>query len=168
MEKYICNPKNCQAGEGSMNFEERLERTMLAITFAEAGKHEWARKILTHLDEDIQHREEPAAKHLAIELYLQTLCEGSVKIEKKKFFNTQHYLIFVEDLKGQVRHSLIFGCQFLAKNTVLEIIEKLMSWHLGDVLRKAGKNAVLVSEEGLCVPTESMTRMRPFDWVWRQ
>ena len=142
-----------------MNFTERLEKTMLAITFAEAGKQEWSRKILTRLDEDIRHREEPVAKLPAIDLYLRTLCAGSVTIEKKKFFDTQHYLIFVKDIKGLVRHHLIFSFQFLAENTALELIEKLMSWHLADALRKVGKNVVLVSEDGLYVP--SLSRLSP-------
>jgi hypothetical protein len=142
-----------------MDFRERLEKTLLAITFAEAGKEEWSRKILTQLDDDVRYREEPAAKLPAIDLYLRTLCEGSVTIEKKKFFDTQHYLIFVKDMKGLVRHHLIFSFHFLAKNTVLELIEKLMSWHLADVLRKVGKNVVLVSEDGLFVP--SLGRLSP-------
>ena len=56
-----------------MDFRERLEKTLLAITLAEAGKHEWARKILTELDEESLHREAPAAKLPVIELHLQSL-----------------------------------------------------------------------------------------------
>jgi len=135
-----------------MDFRERLEKTLLAITLAEAGKHEWARKILTELDEESLHREALAAKLTVIELYLQSLCERSGKIEKKKFFDTRHYLIVVKDLTGRVRHHLIFGLQFLIENTPVEIFEKLTSWHLEDVLRKAGENVVLVSDEGFYVP----------------
>ena len=56
-----------------MDFRERLEKTLLAITLAEAGKHEWARKFLTELDEESLHREAPAAKLPVIKLYLQSL-----------------------------------------------------------------------------------------------
>lgn len=137
-----------------MNLEDRLERVMLAITFSEMGKHDWARKVLSELDENGRHRGKTvlADKFSAIECYLESLCERSVKIEKNKFFSSKHYVIFVKDFEGLVRHHLIFAFQFLAENTLLEIIEKLMSWHLEDVLRKAGKNVVLVSDEGLYVP----------------
>ena len=58
-----------------MNFVERLEKTMLAITFDEIGKHEWALKILTKLDEESLHtRQAPAAKLQVIGLLLQSLC----------------------------------------------------------------------------------------------
>ena len=135
-----------------MDFRERLEKTLLAITLAEAGKHEWARKVLTKLDEESLHRGEPAAKLVVIELYLQSLCERSGKIEEKKFYDTEHYLILVKDLAGRVKHHLIFGSQFLAENTLVEIIEKLTSWHLEDVLRKAGEKVILVSDRGFYVP----------------
>ena len=136
-----------------MHFRERLEKTLLAITLAEAGKHEWAQKILSELDEERLHRDAPTAKLRVIELYLQSFCEMSAKIEKKKFFDTQHYIILVKDLTGRVKHHLIFGVHFLAKNRSVEVIEKLTSWHLEDVLRKAGENVVLVSNEGLHVPS---------------
>jgi hypothetical protein len=154
MEECVSNPKNWQAGEGSMDLAGRLERVMLAITFAEMGKHQWAQKVLSELDESRRHSGKTvlADKFSAIEFYLESLCERCVKIEKNKFFSTKHYSIFVKDLEGQVRHHLIFAFQFLARNTLLEIIEKLISWHLEDVLRKAGKNVVLVSDEGLYVP----------------
>ena len=135
-----------------MDFRESLEKTLLAITLAEAGKHEWARKILTELDEENLHSETPAVKLTVIELYLQSLGERSSKIEKKKFFNTQHYIFLVKDLTGRVRHHLLFGLQFLDQNTPVEIIKKLTSWHLEDVLRKAGENVVLVSDQGFYVP----------------
>jgi hypothetical protein len=48
---------------------------------------------------------------------------------------------------------LIFTFEFVSENTTVEIIEKLMNWNLADVLRKAGKHAVLVSDEGLHVPS---------------
>ena len=136
-----------------MDFRDRLEKNLLAITLAEAGKHEWARKILTKLDEESQHRQAPASKFPVIKLYLQSLYERRGKIEKKKFFDTQHYLILVKDLTGRVKHHLIFGSQFLAENTQVEIIEKLMIWRLEDALRKAGEHVVLVSDEGLYVPS---------------
>lgn len=119
-----------------MDFRERLEKTLLAITLAEAGKHEWARNILTKLDEESPHQETPATKLTVIEFYLQSLCERSGKIEKKKFFDTQHYLILAQDFTGQVRNHLIFGLQFLVENTPVEIIEKLMNWHLEDFCEK--------------------------------
>ena len=136
-----------------MDFRERLEKTLLAITLAQAGKHEWAQKILSELDQERLHRYAPTAKLRVIELYLQSLCEMSGKIEKKKFFDTQHYLFLVKDLTGRVKHHLILGVNFLAKNTSVEVIEKLTSWHLEDVLRKAGENVVLVSNEGFHVPS---------------
>ena len=74
------------------------------------------------------------------------------KIEMKKFFGTPHCIILVRDLTGRVRHRLLFGSKFLAENTLVEIIEKLTSWHLEDVLRKAGETVVLVGDEGLFVP----------------
>ena len=135
-----------------MDFRERLEKTVLAITLAEAGRHKWAQKILTKLDQESLHKDTPAAKLRVIELYLQSLCERSGKIEKKKFFDTQHYLILVKDLTGRVKHHLIFGLQFLADNSSVEVIEKLTSWHLEDVLRKAGEHVVLVSDKGFYVP----------------
>ncbi len=137
-----------------MDIREKLERVMLAITFAEEGKHEWAQKILSELDENRRHKERAVLgdKLSAIEFYLQLACKWSVKIEKKKFFSTEHCLILIKNLTGPVRHHLIFASQFLAENTAVEIIEKLTSWHLEDVLRKTGKNAVLVSDEGLYVP----------------
>jgi hypothetical protein len=153
--------KNKQAGAYSMDLGDRLERVMLAITFAEMGKGEWARKVLSELDESRRHRGKTALaeKFSAIECYLQSLCESRVKVEKSKFFSTEHFLIFVKDLKGLVRHHLIFTVQFLSENTTGEIIAKLMKWHLGDVLPKAGKNAVLVTNEGLRVP--SLSRLSP-------
>ena len=80
-----------------MHFRERLEKTLLAITLAEARKHEWAQKILSELDEKRLHRDAPPAKPRVIELYLQSYFEMSGKIEKKKFFDTQHYIILVKD-----------------------------------------------------------------------
>ena len=74
-----------------MDFQERLEKTLLAITLAEAGKHKWAQKIPTELDEESLHNK--AAKLRVIELYLRSLCKRSGKIEKQKFFDTQPYLI---------------------------------------------------------------------------
>lgn len=140
-----------------MNLGDRLERVMLAISFAEMGKDEWARKVLSELDDSRQHRGKTvlAEKFSVIECYLESLCERRVKIEKNKFFSTEHYLIFVKDFKGLVRHHLIFTVQFLRDNTAVEIIEKLMNWRLENVLRKAGKHAVLVSNEGLNVPCVS-------------
>lgn len=137
-----------------MNLGDRLERVMLAITFAEMGKGEWAQKVLSELDESRRHRDKTALaeKFSVIECYLESLCERRVKIEKNKFFSTEHYLIFVKDIKGLVRHHLIFTVQFLSENTAVEIIEKLMSWNLREVLPRAGKHAVLVSKEGLHVP----------------
>ena len=76
-----------------MDFQERLEKTLLAITLAEAGKHKWAQKIPTELDEESLHNNTPAAKLRVIELYLRSLCKRSGKIEKQKFFDTQPYLI---------------------------------------------------------------------------
>jgi hypothetical protein len=143
------------AGEGSVNLGERLERTMLAITFAEMGKHEWARKLLSELDENRRQKAKEALrdKFATIELYLESLCDRSVRIEKQKFFSSKHYLIFVKDLKGLVRYHLIFTFEFVSENTTVEIIEKLMNWNLADVLRKAGKHAVLASDGGLYVPS---------------
>ncbi|MGD8916881.1 MAG: hypothetical protein PVH35_09815 [Syntrophobacterales bacterium] len=143
------------AGEGSVSLAERLERTMLAITFAEMGKHEWARKLLGELDENRRQKAQGALKDkfITIELYLESLCDRSVRIEKQKFFSSRHHLIFVKDLKGLVRHHLIFTLKFLSENTPVEILEKLMGWHLRDVLPKAGKHVVLVSDEGLHVPS---------------
>ena len=74
-----------------MDLRERLEKTLLAITLAEAGKHKWAQKISTELDEESLHNN--AAKLRVIELYLRSLCKRSGKIEKQKFFDTQPYLI---------------------------------------------------------------------------
>jgi hypothetical protein len=48
---------------------------------------------------------------------------------------------------------LIFTYQFVSENTTVEIIEKLMSWNLADLLAKAGKHVVLVSDQGLYVPS---------------
>jgi len=155
-EEYM-QSEELPAGEGSVSLAERLERTMLAITFAEMGKHEWARKLLGELDENRRQKAQEALrdKFATIELYLESLCDRSVRIEKQKFFSSKHYLIFVKDLKGLVRHHLIFTFKFLSENTAVDILEKLMRWHLRDVLRKAGKHAVLVSDEGLYVPSLS-------------
>ena len=140
-----------------MNLEERLEKTMLAITFAEEGKHEWARKLLSELDKQRRHKaKEVLRDRLAtIELYLESLGDRKVKIEKQKFFNSQHYLIFIKNLTGLVRHHLIFTYEFVSENTTVEIVEKLMSWNLADLLSKAGKHVVLVSDHGLHVPSLS-------------
>ena len=138
-----------------MNIAEKLEGIMLAITLAEAGKPEWAQKILSELDEKSRFKEKATLgdKLSVIEFYLESLCERGVKIETTKFFRSKHYLILVKNLTGLVRHHVIFACQFLTENTAAQVIEKLMSWHLRDVLRKAGKNVVLVGEEGLYVPS---------------
>ncbi|MCG6916441.1 MAG: hypothetical protein LJE89_02735 [Deltaproteobacteria bacterium] len=138
-----------------MNLEERLEKTMLAITFAEDGKHEWARKLLSELDKQRRHKAKNILRDrlATIQLYLETLGDRKVKIEKQKLFNSKHYLIFIKNLTGLVRHHLIFTYQFVSENTTVEIIEKLMSWNLADLLAKAGKHVVLVSDQGLYVPS---------------
>ena len=138
-----------------MNLEERLERTMLAITFAEVGKHEWARKLLSELDKQRRHKTKEVMKErlATIELYLESLGDRKVKIQKQKFFNSKHYLIFIKNLTGLVRHHLIFTHEFVSENTTVEIIEKLMSWNLADLLPKAGKHVVLLSDQGLYVPS---------------
>jgi hypothetical protein len=138
-----------------MNLEERLEKTMLAITFAEEGKHEWARKLLSELDKQRRHKAKNILRDrlATIQLYLETLGDRKVKIEKQKLFNSKHYLIFIKNLTGLVRHHLIFTYQFVSENTTVEIIEKLMSWNLADLLAKAGKHVVLVSDQGLYVPS---------------
>ena len=138
-----------------MNLEERLEKTMLAITFAEQGKHEWARKLLREINKTRRHKTKEVLRDrfATIELYLESLCGRSVKIEKQKFFRSKHYLIFIKNLAGLVRHHLIFSFEFVSENTTAEIIKKLMSWNLADVLAKAGKHVVLVSDEGLYVPS---------------
>ena len=138
-----------------MNLEERLEKTMLAITFAEEGKHEWARKLLSELDKQRRHKAKNILRDrlATIQLYLETLGDRKVKIEKQKLFNSKHYLIFIKNLTGLVRHHLIFTYQFVSENTTVEIIEKLMSWNLADLLPKAGKHVVLVSDQGLYVPS---------------
>ena len=138
-----------------MNLEERLEKTMLAITFAEDGKHEWARKLLSELDKQRRHKAKNILRDrlATIQLYLETLGDRKVKIEKQKLFNSKHYLIFIKNLTGLVRHHLIYTYQFVSENTTVEIIEKLMSWNLADLLAKAGKHVVLVSDQGLYVPS---------------
>ena len=138
-----------------MNLEERLEKTMLAITFAEEGKHEWARKLLSELDKQRRHKAKNILRDrlATIQLYLETLGDRKVKIEKQKLFNSKHYLIFIKNLTGLVRHHLIFTHEFVSENTTVEIIEKLMSWNLADLLAKAGKHVVLVSDQGLYVPS---------------
>ena len=138
-----------------MNLEERLEKTMLAITFAEQGKHEWARKLLSELDKQRLHKAKKVLRDrlATIELYLETLGDWKVKIEKQKLFNSKHYLIFIKNLAGLARHHLIFTYEFVSDNTTVEIVEKLMSWNLAELLAKAGKHVVLVSDEGLHVPS---------------
>ena len=138
-----------------MNLEERLEKTMLAITFAEEGKHEWARKLLSELDKQRRHKAKNILRDrlATIQLYLETLGDRKVKIEKQKLFNSKHYLIFIKNLTGLVRHHLIFTYEFVSENTTVEIVEKLMSWNLADLLVKAGKHVVLVSDQGLYVPS---------------
>lgn len=145
-----------------MNLEERLEKTMLAITFAEEGKHEWAQKLLSELDKERRHKTKKVLRDrlATIELYLESLSDWKVKIEKQKFFNTKHYLIFIKNLTGLVRHHLIFTYEFVSENTTVEIVEKLMSWNLADLLAKAGKHVVLVSDQGLHVPSVSGLNQR--------
>lgn len=141
-----------------MNLAERLERTMLAITFAEMGKHEWARKLLSELEKEHRHQSKETLKDkfAIIELFLETLCDRNVKIGKQKFFSSKHYLFFIKNLAGLVRHHVIFTYEFVSENTTVEIVEKLMSWNLEDVLPKAGKHVVLVSNKGLHVPALSL------------
>ena len=90
------------------------------------------------------------SKFLAIESYLQSLFH-ECSIETKEFPITKNYLVRIDSPNGQLKHHLIFYFQFVDENTSNEIVEKLKDWRLKDVLEKAGRNVVSISNDGIHV-----------------